>query len=399
MAEGRWNGKPARRDGLTKPRLKSPIREMPTRIDWQERATRVAEEVARHSRAHDDDDSFVADGFAALKSEGLFEAMVPAEFGGFDASVADICEAIRTIGAACGSTALAFSMHSHLVATAVWRREHLGAPTEGLLKQVGEQGAILVSSGGADWLQSGGTARAVEGGFLVTARKPFSSGAPGASLLVTSAVFDDPGDGPTVLHFAVPITADGVSMAENWRVMGMRGTGSNDLTLTDVFVPDAAISGRRPKGKWHPLFHTISMIALPLIYSAYVGVAEGARKHALKAVVGRPADHALITLAGEMDNAFRAARLAHDAMVRIASEGTPGPETTRDVTSLRVMVARAAIETVERAMQVAGGSAFYRANGLERAFRDVQAARFHPLQEKAQLDYAGRMALGLDIDG
>jgi len=36
---------------------------------------------------------------------------------------------------------------------------------------------------------------------------------------------------------------------------------------------------------------------------------------------------------------------------------------------------------------------------LERRFRDVQAARFHPLQEKAQLRYAGRMALGLDIDG
>jgi len=50
-------------------------------------------------------------------------------------------------------------------------------------------------------------------------------------------------------------------------------------------------------------------------------------------------------------------------------------------------------------MQVAGGSAFYRGNGLERLFRDVQAARYHPLQEGVQRELAARVALGLDIDG
>jgi acyl-CoA dehydrogenase len=49
-------------------------------------------------------------------------------------------------------------------------------------------------------------------------------------------------------------------------------------------------------------------------------------------------------------------------------------------------------------MALAGGASFYRSFGLERTFRDVQAARFHPLQEKAQLRYSGRHALGLDID-
>jgi len=50
-------------------------------------------------------------------------------------------------------------------------------------------------------------------------------------------------------------------------------------------------------------------------------------------------------------------------------------------------------------MEVAGGAAFYRKTGLERTFRDIQAARFHPLQEKPQLDLTGRVALGWDIDG
>ena len=50
-------------------------------------------------------------------------------------------------------------------------------------------------------------------------------------------------------------------------------------------------------------------------------------------------------------------------------------------------------------MEVGGGASFYRDTGLERAFRDVQAARFHPLQAKPQLRYTGRAALELDIDG
>jgi acyl-CoA dehydrogenase len=63
------------------------------------------------------------------------------------------------------------------------------------------------------------------------------------------------------------------------------------------------------------------------------------------------------------------------------------------------LAGQGAIRTVERAMEAAGGASFYRRIGLERAFRDVQGARFHPLQEKPQLRYAGRLALSLDIDG
>ena len=58
-----------------------------------------------------------------------------------------------------------------------------------------------------------------------------------------------------------------------------------------------------------------------------------------------------------------------------------------------------AIRTVERAMEAVGGAAFHRGFGLERAFRDVQGARFHPLAEVPQRRLAGRMALGMPIDG
>ena len=373
--------------------------ERPKATDWTEKANEIAAAIAGHAAAHDADDSFVAEGFAALEEAGFFTALVPEELGGGGASIGEICEAIRIIGAACGSTALAASMHSHVVAVAAWRWKHQGAPTEGLLKRIAAEKLKMVSSGGSDWLKSAGTLEKVDGGYRLTARKAFASGSPAGDLLGTSAVYDDPDEGPTVLHFAAPLKGEGVSIAPTWQVMGMRGTGSDDVIFDGLFIPDAGIVGKRPQGQWHMLFHIISMIAFALIYSAYLGVAEGARARALELARKRPEDPLLAQLVGEMENALLSARLAHRRMVEIAQSATPGPETTSEAMSCRTLAGQAAIDTVAKAMEVAGGAAFYRKTGLERAFRDVQAARFHPLQEKPQLDLAGRVALGWDIDG
>ncbi|WP_165844044.1 acyl-CoA dehydrogenase family protein [Phenylobacterium kunshanense] len=368
-------------------------------IDWIARAQRVAAELALDAAEHDADDSFVAGGYGLLKREGFFKAHVPVELGGGGASYGELCRIVRILAGACGSTGLAFSMHCHLVAVAVWRWRNEGAPTDGLLRRVAAEDLVLVSSGGSDWLQGAGVAVKVDGGFRITARKGFSSGSPAGDLLMTSAVHDDPDAGPTVLHFAVPLTAEGVSRHDTWRAMGMRGTGSGDVEIRDFFLADAAISGRRPQGKWHPLFHAISQLAFPIIYSAYLGVAEGARARALEALRRRVPDEGLILTTGEMENAFATAELAVQAMIDNAEASRPGPESTNRAMIGRTLAGQAAIRTVERAMEAVGGAAFHRAFGLERAFRDVQGARFHPLQEKPQLRYAGRLALGLDIDG
>jgi alkylation response protein AidB-like acyl-CoA dehydrogenase len=367
--------------------------------DWTAKAGLLARDFAARAAAHDAEDRFVADCFAQLKAEGFFKMHVPAELGGAGAGYRDLCNAVRRLAAACGSTALAFSMHSHLVAVAAWRWRHEKAPTEGMLKRVAAENLILISSGGSDWLKSAGTATKVDGGFHIKARKIFSSGSPAGDLLSTSAVYEDPQAGPTVLHFAVPFKAEGVKILDTWRVLGMRATGSNDVELNDVFVPDAAIAGRRPQGKWHPLFHAISMLAFPIIYSAYMGVADGAREKALAVARKKPDDGHLAYLAGEMENAHATADMALAHMIAIAESEKPGPETTSRSMIGRTLVGKNAILTVERAMELAGGASFYRELGLERAFRDVQAARFHPLQEKPQLRYTGRFALGLDIDG
>jgi acyl-CoA dehydrogenase len=86
-------------------------------------------------------------------------------------------------------------------------------------------------------------------------------------------------------------------------------------------------------------------------------------------------------------------------MVDLVQSAKPGPETSSAALSRRTIFGIAAIRTVEKAMEVAGGAAFYRGAHLERLFRDIQAVRYHPLQEKPQLRYTGRVLLGLDIDG
>ena len=373
--------------------------EKPMAKDWNKKAEEIAAAIAGHAAKHDADDSFVAEGFIALEDAGFFNALVPEELGGGGASVGEIADALRILGAACSSTALAASMHSHIVAVAAWRWKNQGAPTDGLLKRIAAEKLKLVSSGGSDWLKSAGTMEKVEGGYKLTARKAFASGSTVGNLLMTSAVYEDPADGPTVLHFAAPLKGEGVSIAPTWQTMGMRGTGSDDVVFDGAFIPDAAIAGKRPQGQWHMLFHIISMIAFALIYSAYLGVAEGARNRALELAKKRPQDPTLAQIVGEMENRLLAARLAHKRMVELAETGTPGPETTSEAMQLRTLAGQAAIDTVAKAMEIAGGAAFYRKTGLERAFRDVQAARFHPLQEKPQLDLTGRVALGWDIDG
>ena len=77
---------------------------------------------------------------------------------------------------------LAFAMHTHLVAVPAWRWSHQKvAAVEPLLKRVAAEKIFISTSGGSDWVAGAGKAERVEGGYKITARKVFSSGAPPAA--------------------------------------------------------------------------------------------------------------------------------------------------------------------------------------------------------------------------
>ena len=364
-----------------------------TTTHWREVLADLAPELEAEGRACDREGRFVAKNLDRLEAKSFFALAVPADLGGGGLPYAELCIMLRELGRIDGSTALALSMHTHQVAVAEWRRRVGGQPTEGLLKKVAE-GTRLLSSGGSDWLPGSGRAEQVEGGWKVYGRKVFSSGAPDGDLMMTAAVAGD-----EVLHFALPMASDAVQVLDTWDTLGMRGTGSHDVEITGAFVADAAVSGRRPAGKWHPLFHLISMIAFPLVYSVYAGVADAARQEALRLAGGKAADQIRLYKIGELENAHTSMNLAHAAMVEAGAGTAPGPAATNRVMTLRNLVGRSAIEVGERALDCAGGAGFHRSAGLEQRFRDLQAARFHPLQDGAQQLFAARMALGLDIDG
>ncbi|PZU88824.1 MAG: hypothetical protein DI528_03810 [Shinella sp.] len=103
-------------------------------------------------------------------------------------------------------------------------------------------------------------------------------------------------------------------------------------------------------------------------------------------------------LAGQVDTALRAAQIAHRFMLDVVERNAPSADTVNEIMIGRSLVVQYAIKATEFAMELAGGASFYRANGLERRFRDVQGARFHPLQSGPQARYAGAMALGQPVD-
>jgi alkylation response protein AidB-like acyl-CoA dehydrogenase len=362
----------------------------------------LAEELGRtfaaRAQACDETDGFVAENFKLLKASGLVEAGVPRELGGGGADVDALAAMLRTLARHCSSTALAFSMHTHQVAIPAWRWRHQKVEAvEPLLKRIATERIIIVSSGGSDWIAGSGKAEKIDGGYRITARKVFASAAPAGDLLMTGAILETEGEPPTVLHFAIPMNSPHVKVLDNWKTLGMRATGSHDVVIDGHVVPDQAIAFRRKAGEWHPIFQIIATVAFPLVFAVYLGVAEGARDIALGLAKKRRTDAHVLNLLGRMETALCGARLAHEYMLAAVHRNTPGDASINDVMIGRQLVGRHAIEAVELAMEAAGGAGFFRNAGLERRFRDIQAARYHPLQAGPQAHYAGAMALGLPV--
>ena len=219
-------------------------------IDWKKLTHELGAVFAERAANYDNDGAFVHQNYETLKAHNYFSAMIPQELGGGGVSYTDMCDIIRILAHYCGSTALAFSMHQHLIAATVWKYIHKGEGAP-LLQRVVEHQLVLVSTGARDWLESNGEVEKVEGGYLVSARKHFASQSAVGDVAVTSAPFTDEEGNEKVLHFPVPFQAEGVSVLDDWDVMGMRGTGSQTIVFDKVFVPESAIALERPKEGFH----------------------------------------------------------------------------------------------------------------------------------------------------
>ena len=163
-------------------------------LDLQALVQIIGPRFAEGAAERDAGDVFVADHYDVLKQHKVFSALVPAELGGGGVSHSAMCRFLRQLAHYCPSTALALSMHQHLVAAAVYNHRN-GKPGQKLLEKVAASEVVLISTGANDWMESSGLAARADGGFRINARKPFGSGSPKGGMLMTSAPFEDPKEG------------------------------------------------------------------------------------------------------------------------------------------------------------------------------------------------------------
>ena len=357
--------------------------------------------LAEHAARHDADGTWVQESFEHLRDAGFLALAVPTELGGMGATIRQTAMVMRELAHHCASTALALSMHQHVTNFTAWRyrRELPGA--EATLRRIVDDRIVLVSTGGGDFVRPRGEAIRVEGGYKVSGRKIFASQSPVGTVMSTMFPFEDPERGLRVLNMAVPFNDPGVTVGDNWNTLGMRGTASNDVTITDVFVPDERVLADRPHGVVDPPLQVIASIAFSIVDAVYLGVAEAAATAAIDLVSGEPRgdDPSVQRLVGLMRNRLQVAGWALDGSIAVVGDDpTPSMETVAAVMAAKREIGLAGIEACDLAMEIAGGSAFFKGSPIERAYRDIRGIKFHPFSNEATLLHAGRLALGRPCD-
>jgi alkylation response protein AidB-like acyl-CoA dehydrogenase len=363
--------------------------------DWVELADGIGAALAHTVERHDRDGQISAEAFLRLRDSGITAMLVPTDHGGGGASHADVAAVLRALGRHDPPTALTLSMHSHVVATQVWRHRH-GMDATPAFRKVVDDGAIFVSTGASDWVDSSGTSQKVDGGYLVSGRKVPTSGAEIGTIAATSFRYEVDGASPQVIHCTIPLSAEGASVDPTWDTLGMRATGSHTVVFEDVFVPDAAVSLVRPAGVWPPLLDAIVGAAMPLIMSVYVGLADAVVEEVRKLTAGREAPH-VVHLVGEMMTAHTTAADMVDAMITEAADLTfdGGDERSSRILARKSVASDAVIACARLGIEATGGAGFMRSSPLERLYRDAHGSLFHPLPRAKQIQFSGRVGLGL----
>jgi alkylation response protein AidB-like acyl-CoA dehydrogenase len=366
-------------------------------------ATKVGEVAAAHADEHDRDASFVAPAYEAMRATGYLRLAVPTELGGLGATMRQVCYAQAELARHDGATALAAAMHLYNSQVQVFRRQRGAADATAVLRRIAEEDLIIATSGGSDWLWPTTTAEPDgDDTYRVNGRKAFCSQSPAATVLATCAVLGEPGPDAEVLHFSVPLAAEGVRLIETWDTLGMRGTASHDLVLEDVRVPADRIVARRPWGELGGPLCAAAVHFAPVGGATYFGIAAGARDYAVAEATGGsrgPTPSAELARVqrqvGLMDAKLRVAWWALlGAIEQVGTDYTADGPTAATLMIAKREAVTAAAEVVDLAMEIVGGRAYYRRCPLERALRDVRAGVFHPFTPEITLTYAGRLALG-----
>jgi 3-hydroxy-9,10-secoandrosta-1,3,5(10)-triene-9,17-dione monooxygenase len=348
----------------------------------------------------------------ALQETGFFRMLQPVRYGGFESHPLDFYTAVKLIASACGSTGWVASV----LGVHPW---HVGLFDVRAQDEVfGEDQDTRISSSYAPT----GRATPVDGGFRFSGKWSFSSGCDHATwVLLGGLVMNDEGKPVDFRTFLLPI-AD-YTINDVWDTVGLRGTGSNDIVVEDVFVPEhRALSMmhtarcicpgqdvnpgplfRMPYGTVHPYAITAPMIGMATgAYDLHVGATRERVRAAYlgeKAVEDPFAQVRIATAANDIDTAWWQLEKDINDEWEHAVAGTKIPVDLRlRARRDQVLGSARAVSAIDRLFESAGGKAINAGSPLPRFWRDVHAARVHAANDPERvLVLYGKNELGIQV--
>ncbi|MGW9403900.1 acyl-CoA dehydrogenase family protein [Arthrobacter sp. NPDC055585] len=368
----------------------------------------VLERIRGRAAGYDRDNAFFTEDLEDLSRAGYLALFTPKEQGGAGLDIPAVVNCQRRLASAAPATALAVNMHlvwcgvAHLLSRG-------GDDSLSFVLQEAGQGELFafgISEPGNPAVLFDSKTEAVPqdgGGYSFTGRKIFTSLSPAWTRLgLFGKDTSGPGDPQLVFGFAERTTA-GITALDDWNTMGMRASQSRTTILDSAVVPAGRIVRHTPVGPHADAFvFGIFSLFETLLSAVYTGLAERALELAAaaaqkKTVQGQPAAQDPHTRWRIADAAIRldGMLLQLDAVARDLEDGADhGASWFPRLSGLKLRTTDTARGIVETAMQVAGGSGYFRGQELERLYRDALAGMFHPSSEDSAHDSMAKAVLG-----
>jgi alkylation response protein AidB-like acyl-CoA dehydrogenase len=372
---------------------------------------KLLRKFAERAGVYDRENRFFHEDFDDLKRAGYLTMPVPKELGGAGLNLAEVCREQRRLAYYAPATALGINMHLYWVGLVadLWRQgDH---SVEWLLKEAmeGEVFAAGHSERGNDLpaLLSTSKAERVEGGFRVTGHKMFGTLAPVWTRLGFHAAWADADGEPKTVHAFLPRSHDGWRIVETWDTMGMRATRSDDVMLEGAFVPDKYVARILPAGSADAFVLGIFAWGDMGFANIYYSIAQRAIDLALPGIKSKTSLAVSRSMAyhPEIQHAVAEMMLDFDPIgphiEKVADDWSKGVDHgaawAAKLISAKYHAVEACWRIVDRAMEISGGAGMFRANELERLFRDARCGRFHPANTFLVHEIVGKTALGVDL--
>jgi alkylation response protein AidB-like acyl-CoA dehydrogenase len=379
-------------------------------MTWVEKARELAALVDAYTDDAEEERRLPGAVFEALREAGVFNLLRPPSLGGAGAdfrSAIDVIEELSRQSGSVGWNAMIGTLSGLLAAylPAAAAEEVYGRPEN-----------VVAGS-----FAPTGKAVAVEGGYRLSGRWQFASGCENASWMVCGAIVTSPGGDadpaspPDVRLFFLP-KAD-CEIVDTWFTTGMRGTGSQDFIVEEVFIPErrqfpfarlqTGPDVEIPTAYSQPFY----AIASPLMAVVALGIARRAidafkdlamRKTPRAGTTTLANQHTIHERVGMAEGLVRSARAyLHDTVREVvASEHLNGEAKTETVAMARLagaISARSAVEAVDLMYEAGGGSSIYASSPLERCFRDAHMVTHHIAVAPSNIEMCGQYLLGLGL--